>query len=40
MSSSREAYYVAKGWAEEERFGEQVESDGVLDDVCRGVVFR
>ena len=40
MKSRREAYYVAKGWAEEERFGEQAESDGVLDDVCRGVVFR
>lgn len=33
IATKREAYYVAKGWAEEVRFGEQVESDGVLDDV-------
>ena len=40
IATKREVYYIAKGWAEEVRFGEQAESDGVLDDVCRGVVFR
>ena len=33
IATKREAYYVAKGWAEEMRFGEQDESDTVLDDI-------
>ena len=33
IATKREAYYVAKGWAEEVRFAEQTESDAVLDDV-------
>ena len=33
IATKREAYYVAKGWAEEMRFGEQDESDSVLDDI-------
>ena len=33
IATKREAYYVAKGWADEMRFGEQSESDTVLDDV-------
>ena len=33
IATKREAYYVAKGWDEEIRFGEQGESDTVLDDV-------
>ena len=33
IATKREAYYVAKGWAEDVRFGEQAESGGVLDDV-------
>ena len=33
IATKREAYYVAKGWAEEMRFGEQGESDTVLDDI-------
>jgi DNA topoisomerase-6 subunit A len=33
IATKREAYYVAKGWSEEIRFAEQVESDTVLEDV-------
>ena len=33
IATKREAYYVAKGWSEEIRFGDQGESDTVLDDV-------
>ena len=33
IATKRKAYYVAKGWADEMRFGEQSESDTVLDDV-------
>ena len=33
IATKREAYYVAKGWDEEVRFGQQNESDTVLDDV-------
>ncbi|MBT4501069.1 MAG: DNA topoisomerase IV subunit A [Gemmatimonadetes bacterium] len=33
IATKREAYYVAKGWSDEIRFGEQTESDTVLDDV-------
>jgi DNA topoisomerase-6 subunit A len=33
IATKREAYYVAKGWAEEMRFNEQDESDTVLDDI-------
>ena len=33
IATKREAYYVAKGWAQEVRFAEQTESDAVLDDV-------
>ena len=33
IATKREAYYVAKGWAEEVCFAEQTESDAVLDDV-------
>lgn len=33
IATKREAYYVAKGWSDEIRFGEQGESDTVLDDV-------
>ena len=33
IATKREAYYVAKGWAQEMRFAEQTESDAVLDDV-------
>ena len=33
IATKREAYYVAKGWEPEIRFGEQDESDTVLDDI-------
>ena len=33
IATKREAYYVAKGWGEEVGFGDQTESDTVLDDV-------
>ena len=33
IATKREAYYVAKGWGEEVAFGDQPESDTVLDDV-------
>ena len=33
IATKREAYYVAKGWSEEVSFGDQAESDTVLDDV-------
>ena len=33
IATKREAYYVAKGWSEEVGFGDQTESDTVLDDI-------
>ena len=33
IATKRKAYYVAKGWADEMRFGAQSESDTGLDDV-------
>ena len=33
IATKREAYYVAKGWSSELGFGDQAESDTVLDDV-------
>lgn len=33
IATKREAYYVAKGWNEEIRFGQQAESDMLLDDL-------